>query len=67
MNEPKDQAAFDQAAAAMGDNFPSLWHRLYEGCLRAGFSEEASMRLLCVYILSCAPNGIRYHDDGKNG
>lgn len=60
--DPKEQAAFDQAAATLGDTFPTLWHRVYEGCLAIGFSEGESMRLLCVYILSCAPSGINYRD-----
>ena len=42
----------------MGDSFPPLWRRLYEGCIAAGFTEEQALALVKVYIFSMAGKGI---------
>lgn len=53
-----DVSRFDQSAAFMGDSFPPLWRRLYEGCIAAGFTEEQALALVKVYIFSMAGKGI---------
>lgn len=46
----KDAHNFDQNAAFLGDSFPPLWKRLFDGCVSVGFTELQSMELLKTYI-----------------
>ncbi len=56
---PDEVHAMDQAAAFLGDTFPPLWRRLYEGNLSQGFTEVESLKLVQTYILSQCPYGVR--------
>ena len=60
--DPEGMANMDQAMAIMADHWPVHWHRLYEGCLRAGFGDTESFKLVQTYILSQCVYGIRGSD-----
>lgn len=42
----------DQAAAFLGDNYPPLWKRLYDNCVKEGFTEAQAMDLVRTYIFA---------------
>jgi hypothetical protein len=58
MLDPKEQAKFDQSAAALAEVLPSAWKQLYDGLMKEGFTEEQTMRLLSVWIFANFSRGV---------
>jgi hypothetical protein len=40
----------EQAIAAAGDTLPRMIFAMFSGFIRAGFSEQQAMRIVCAYI-----------------
>lgn len=39
MLNDKDKAALDQATAVVADTMPPFWRRMYDHCIREGFTQ----------------------------
>ncbi len=59
MLSEKVRAEVEQGIAEFVEVFPSVWHQLFEKCVKEGFSEEQAMDLVKTYILSQNAYGIR--------
>jgi len=57
MLDPQIQAEFDQSAKLLGDNLPPLWKKLFDGCIKEGFTEIQAMELVKTYIMSLSRAG----------
>jgi hypothetical protein len=54
----EDQAKIDQATALIAELCPPHWRRLYQNCMREGFSENQAFELVKTYILGTNTRGI---------
>ena len=46
----KERAKYDQGLAETLEVLPSMWYKLYSGCVREGFTEKQAMVLLMELI-----------------
>jgi hypothetical protein len=55
---PKEQSDFEQATAELMDLYAPSWRRLFDNLIEQKFTEQQSLRLVEVYILSQCPHGV---------
>lgn len=58
MIDDKQIAELDQSFSLMGETFPPLVRRMYEGFVKEGFTEDQAFDLAKLYLLSLSPNGV---------
>ena len=50
MLDPEKRAMIDQNIAEIAEGWPTVWHKLYLGCVEEGFTELQAMELVKAFI-----------------
>lgn len=58
MLDDKLRAELEQSQAALTEMLPPLWHGLYQGCVKEGFTPQEALRIVETYILATLGNNI---------